>query len=131
MSAFMVPKRHIDFLITAGLEFGNSSPLRWGRSSEELIPETASEFGSRLWAENRASVNYRYSEDEEANPYEYERFPGRIDPVQVLKAIACYEYQSCEHPEWEGSDAKIFCDHLRKMAIGQLPKYKEAEWVIR
>lgn len=133
MSAFMVSKRHIDYLITAGLDFANGyGPLRWGKDHRrELTRETASETGAILWAENRASVNYRYDENKAANPYEYSRYPGRIDPVQVLKAISCLEYQSCEHPEWEASEAKSFCEALRRRTIGFLPGFEDAAWEIR
>jgi hypothetical protein len=48
--------------------------------------------------------------------------------VQVLKAIQSYAYQSCEHPEWDGSLAKRFCDWLESAIIGDLPGYDDAEW---
>lgn len=127
----MVPKRHIDFLVTAGLNFARgSSPVRWGDDGKFLSPETASEAGSMLWVENRASVNYRYGENEPNPEYRYERFRGKIDPVQVLKALDCLEYQSCEHPGWETSAAKRFCESLRRLAIGHLPGYEKAMWRI-
>lgn len=62
-------------------------------------------------------------------------FPlGRVKqlaPVAVLKAIDCFEYQSCEHPEWEGSEARAFCEALRDDMIGRLPGYSEADWEVR
>jgi hypothetical protein len=47
-----------------------------------------------------------------------------------LKAISCYEYQSCEHPGWRKSEAHAFCEALRDMAIGCLPGYDDAPWEI-
>ncbi len=53
-----------------------------------------------------------------------------VDPVQVLKALECYEHQSCEHPGWESSSARAWCDSLRQQAIAHLPGYDAAAWAI-
>jgi hypothetical protein len=53
-----------------------------------------------------------------------------VEPVQVLKAIKCYEYQSCEHPSWEDSEARSWCNHLRLAAIEHLPGFEAAKWEI-
>jgi hypothetical protein len=62
--------------------------------------------------------------------YEYRPHPVRLDPVQVLKAIRCYEYQSCEHAGWCTSEAKQFCLILTDYAVSQLPGYEVAAWEI-
>jgi len=49
-------------------------------------------------------------------------------PVITLSLISCYEYQSCEHPEWRTSEARAICEALRKLAIRNLPGYDEAPW---
>ena len=51
-------------------------------------------------------------------------------PVAVLKAISCYEYQSCEHPGWHTSEARQFCSVLRDHMISMLPGYDDAQWEI-
>jgi hypothetical protein len=51
-------------------------------------------------------------------------------PAAVFKALDCYEYQSCEHAEWEDSEAKSFCDALRKRAGTKVPGYEEAPWEV-
>lgn len=61
--------------------------------------------------------------------YRFQSRPPR-KPIEILKAIDCYEYQSCEHPEWEVSEAFAFCDALRRSLIGDLPGYDEAKWGI-
>ena len=101
----------------------------------------ASEVGSMLWATNAASVLHRYPDTIDNGDY-----PGPVDfsaedvfaytfrrtatlsPVQILKAIACYEYQSCEHDGWQDSEARSFCDALRDKMIRQLEGYDSAAW---
>lgn len=163
VSAFVVSKEHLDYLIRAGLELERrnshaGSPLRWmarelteedergayargepwgptavrlyNELRRELTPETASQVGQMLWAENVRSVNHRYSEDDWEQVYEYERRGLVPEPVQVLKALACFEYQSCEHPEWRRSEAHAFVQALEARVIRCLPGYDEAAWEI-
>jgi hypothetical protein len=51
-------------------------------------------------------------------------------PVQVVKACNCYDYQSNEHPEWEGSFAQALSEMIRGEAIAALPGYDSAAWGI-
>jgi hypothetical protein len=53
-----------------------------------------------------------------------------VEPVQVLKAIKCYEHQSCDHPNWQESPSRRWCDDLRLAAIERLPGYDDAKWEI-
>jgi len=156
MSAFIVSKKHIDYMVSAGLKYPELGPLRWfqPKSAEnvepnngvqpkldnilrnmyvyELTEDTADEVGRMLWLQNHVSVSYRYDKPMEVTigePYRFERQP-EIDPVVVLKAIDCYEYQSCEDPGWETSQAKAFCNELRGVAICNLPGYDAAPWEI-
>jgi hypothetical protein len=100
----------------------------------ELTLETAGRVGAMLLAENVRSVNHRYDEDEWEQPYEfdealwrYQRTQGRdIDPVKVLRAIAGFEYQACEHPEWSRSEAFHYLEALRRLCITRLAGYEQA-----
>jgi hypothetical protein len=131
MSAFMVDDTHIDALLTAGLLLDPRAPLRWWIPGvRELTAATADRVGAMLLAENRRSVNHRYREDEIESIYQFHQLAGRPDPVVVLSAIDCYEYQACEHPEWERSEAWAFCDALRRLACRHLPGYEAAPWEI-
>ena len=167
MSAFIVNKTHLDYLITAGLKYGVHGALSWFAPAEEaptepthqrgepwgpgalteaatrrreLTSETADHVGAMLAAENRRSVDHRYDENELEDFYTFTHYPEsgergsagrpRLDPVQVLKAISCYEYQSCEHPEWEQSEAHDFCRVLRHAAVNALPGYDDAAWEV-
>jgi len=147
---------HVNLLVYAGLSLvGPGERLRWfsrrlneeekaaafevgswtgpgiaevcGQLMRELTPESAGRVGAVLLAENARSVNHRYAEETWESVFEYSPIRGRLTPLQVLGAIGYYEYQSCEHPDWDESEAHAFCDALRHLAIGELPGYK---WVI-
>ena len=79
------------------------------------------------------SVAHRYAEDadEAAGLYVYRRSGHPADPVAVLKALDCYEYQACEDGGWEASEALAFCEALRHRAVGRLPGYEAAPWEVR
>ncbi len=152
MSAFIVSKAHIDALVTAAI----NGRISWMTPAPEVNPdthqrgepwgpaalaeyqarqrtantETAGTVGAMLWNENQLSVNHRYDEEDAEEPYTYDRFNRPLSPVQILKAISCYEYQTCERPEWEASEARAFCRALRSETIHKLPGYDEAAWEI-
>jgi hypothetical protein len=103
----------------------------------ELTDEIADEVGQMLVKENYDSVHHMYEGSNQIikpvmdEPYMFSRVLSKIDPVQVLKAIDCYEYQSCEHPQWLESESRVFCQSLRARAINRLPGYDEAAWEVR
>lgn len=157
MSAFLVGKDHIDAMLTAGLNLGrryHGSKLGWYvgerkdsdyqrgevwgptaiQSSQErhreLTRETAHKVGRMLLRQNEISVDHRYDEQNPPEFYRFQELPwggGNRSALIALKAIACYEYQSCEDPAWEESEAKAFCDALRHLAIDSLEGYDDAE----
>lgn len=156
MSAFMVSIHHIRALVNAGLS-AQHSELSWQRGplSEEqrerafergepwgidaasvtsqtqmtLLPVTAEYAGAMLLAENRKSVNHRYDEDELEEIYTHGPSSQRTI-VELLSALDCYEYQACESPDWEDSEAYRFCIALRKLLTHQLPGWQDAPWGI-
>jgi len=130
MSAWIVSKTHIDCLVQAGIE------------REMVRPEEADEFGRMLWGECLASVAYRYPQDgdgdrpgpsdfrdSDVDTYVYEPLDGEpgislLAEAVVHKAVGCYDYQSCEHPGYEGSEAQRFAHILHKvtaLAEGDAP----------
>jgi hypothetical protein len=150
----MVDIEHIHLLLNAGLSYPTmGSKLRWqvreltdeernrsysagrpwgpeaheiyGRVFRTLTRENAGYVGAMLLAENRRSVDHRYNEEEWEEPYLFQMLPGVPNPVSVLKALDGFEYQACEHPEWEKSEAFNFVQSLRKRAISKLPGYEE------
>lgn len=142
MSAWVVSKAHINAMVHAGLSV-RYRPLTWYPKDKSgpkcLTYENASEIGQMLLRECIASVSYRYKDNELTNlpgvsdaewmiPFQYKRMVNSPTLVEALKNISCYEYQSCEHPEWENSEAHCFCQALRHNTIDQLPGYDEAPW---
>ena len=106
MSAFTLGGDHIDLLVTAAMRIAEWNPKYIN------VPLTADTLGQDLLNENFASVNYRYSEQEEVPEYHWtpvaEIETGDLKPehlLQVFQAAHCYDYQSCEHPAWSDSKA--------------------------
>lgn len=149
MSAYVVDQSHVNFLIEAAYEMArrdHGSNFSWYHDASQdrhYLPAgdmlRAAEVGQMLWDENVKSVRFRYpdSGDELPGPvkhngYHFDRFRfttfSEYTPANVLKACHCYEYQSCEHPEWDTSDAKAFCTALCKCAERQVDGYEDAEW---
>lgn len=144
MSAYTVTENHIIYLVAAALSRrinrGPHGRFSWVQGCHPIIDagemETVAAFASELWRENVRSVNYRYPNDPAPvelftiTPHDIEDklHAWEFDPVQVLKAIDCLEYQSCEHPEWEASSACSFLNRLRREAIAALRGYSDAAW---
>lgn len=149
MSAFIVDNEHIRVLIAAGLDYTRpGSPLRWavpdstttadpdsiipmlGGKYRHLTPETAATVGQILMDQNVRSFNYRYDEDQVCVYDHGAPADRRWTPVEILKAIDAYEYQACEDPNWETSEAHAITTALRDLMISALPGYSEAAWSI-
>lgn len=142
MSAFIVGTDHIDYLVSAAVDVGTNGGgfgIYWG--GERIDWESATRVGAALLAENIASVAYRYAGSDPGwelpgpiptpSPEEYEYQPFlTVEPAQVLKALDCYESQSCEHPGWQESDARRFCDALRRRYSAMMPGYEDALWEV-
>ena len=139
MSAFIVTAGHIDYLVSAAISanipYGS---VTWAR--ERVTLANADTVGAGLWRANVTSVAHRYPRDTpdelpgpvpytDPDTYTFRQYRS-VAPVQVLKALACFEYQACEHPGWPASEARAFCDRLRRAVISRLPGYDDAAWEI-
>ena len=146
MSAFILDRKHIAYLVDAALSraiVGNSI-LHWGNGCALRGGDAAAadRLGKLLWDENVRSVQHRYSDDKPENlpgpigcDFEYGEHGFHleeidIDPMQVLKACNCYEYQTCERADWEASEAYRFISALKSAAVSSLPGYKVSKWSI-
>ena len=134
MSAFVVHPEHINVLLWGALRashgrvcwsYGN--PTRMG----ELTDANATTIGQMLLDANVASVNYLYSVDQVVEAYCYTA-PQRRDwsTVEILKALACFEYQACEAPDWENSSAHRLCRAMERELIVDLPGWSDGPWSI-
>jgi hypothetical protein len=148
MSAYIVDKHHITYLIAAAFSraiLPHGGGFTWYHQGQwHELPagdyDRAAEVANLLWRENVASVSARYPNESSATlpgpiakdfviqPSDIRRLFETFDPVQVLKSCDCYEYQSCEHDGWEDSEAHNFIEGLGRRAISALPGYEAAEW---
>ena len=152
MSAFLVDRAHIDLLVFAALRF----EVRWQRTETQwkhgvalhLTPrvtfETAEKVGRMLWRENVRSLRFRYPDHKLRAPrYLFDanalvrldvwlaRPADRKLYAEILKAVHCYDYQSCEHDGWGKSEAFRFCAHLETvlpLKLGDTKEYEVAPW---
>lgn len=150
MSAYVVSKDHIVYLVCAAMHrrIIQTGAFSWyygdggNRRRKELTCADYSEAvktGNMLWAENIRSVGFLYSTKD---PFD---LPGPVDesfilsekdiywpdspePLQVIMACKCYEYQSCEHPGWNGSSSKSFIDGLKDAAVTAIPGWDNLAW---
>jgi hypothetical protein len=135
MSAFLCSPQHIAAIVCFG-------PITddYGHYSVGPLPEEVAELLAR---ENVKSVDYRYPRDIDEQVNEVfvkeciaaakilnKKRPNVYTAVQVIKLCNSLDYQSCEHPGWEASNAKETLDAIVAIAIRNLPGYEAAEWSI-
>lgn len=113
MSAFVVADKDIQMIVgyAARMKTGN-----WPFKSCEDLDSIC----SLLLNENIKSVNYRYREEEEEQTLKYDSkwsYSKLISHASAVKAVRYYQYQACEHPEWESSEAKRLTDEIKEYAV--------------
>lgn len=134
MSAYVVDKTHIDLLVDALIRYFAVDELH------DMVDDRCEtgialldRLGETLVEQNVRSVLHRYRDDrsmvpEYAQRYRYAPVLVVPTPVELLKAIACYEYQSCETDDWESTRAYRMMERLKLRIIIHLPGYEEAPW---
>lgn len=134
MSTFSVSCEHVRVLVWAGRCAASYGPrqLCWYDGAQRYHrhdPAIHEWVGQMLWDQNARSVSHGHAA---ADIRPYVNRPPRRDylPVEVLKALQSYEYQSCETEDWEQTDAYHYCEALRHYLINRLPGYRAAEWAI-
>jgi hypothetical protein len=122
MSAYVIDIKHIAYLCAyyesarMSAYCGDKSPLQ---------------VANLLLAANYASVNARYRETDaapELSESDIELHWGAFNPVQVIKAAVCLDYQSCEVDGWEQSEACDIINRIIRNAVHNLPGYDDAKW---
>lgn len=128
MSAYILSEKIINKIVN-----GAAGYSQYVRLAGELLclkdAQDLEKIGQILTDENYRSVNYRYNERDDSPKFTHLQTLENFSPVEMLKALDCLEYQSCEHPEWKGSRAFTFVCHIRGAAISNLPGYDEAKWL--
>ncbi len=99
----------------------------WAALSRQVRRENGADLGHRLAVENARSVNYHYAEECESLPFVWLPAATRPTALEGLMVIACYEYQTCEHPGWWTSEAIRFCEALRRRLVDALPGFSDAD----
>jgi hypothetical protein len=105
--------------------------------------ENAQRVARLLMVANVASVAHRYPDDAPAElpgprpAYWVEDAPAfdvvgarTFSAVHGLSMLAGFEYQACELPGWEGSEAGRFLDALQDALIRALPGYADGPWTV-
>ena len=144
MSAYMVSREHIRFLVSAARcrQFVSGTfRYRFGdevKTVEWENREGFSKIGQILWDANLKSIHGLYPDTVEKPQnvpgpvgetfiYVHGRdWAAPIKAIEVLKAIACLEYQSCEYAGWQESEAQAILESLQHSAIRRLPGWDDA-----
>jgi hypothetical protein len=95
------------------------------------VTENPSALGKLLTEENVKSVSARYREPARGFPYRgYNKGHAAYqhDPLQVLKTINYYRYQTCEHAEWTDSRAFQLLNLLEKTVISKMLDKSDLIW---
>lgn len=132
MSAFVVSDNHIHAIIRFAATTFQTVYTRTDKI-DLRVPEECDRLGQTLLAANYASVNYRYQDSPPAEPHEYRYVrPDRLlSPVEMVKALRCMDYQSCEVPDWRDTEAHGIIYMLLVMTLQRLPGFDEAPWDIK
>jgi len=145
MSAYIVDRATIHALVHAATWDQEGLYVYWGNPGrhEKYDSSNADALGEILTRANVASVSYRYPNDspedlpgrvdlEWASPYVYPLYDSmrwpKPDPGYVFAMLSCYEYQTCERPDWSESQAYAICDAIRRAWCKRVPGYDVAGW---
>lgn len=119
MSCHIVDENVIDYLVFNFIKY------------KVPVTETPSALGKLLAEENVKSVSARYREPARGLPYRgYNKGHAayRHDPLQVLKTINYYRYQTCEHAEWREGRVFQLLNLLEKTVIIKMLDKEDLIW---
>lgn len=135
MSAFMVSDEHIRVLVWAadmatdgrGIPLEGSPGRGFPNPPREIRGEEA---GQMLWEANAASLFSAYG-DVVRGRYSHGQ-PRFLDwsELEVLRILACFEYQSCEVTNWHETPAFWWCHHLRNRLIHKMIGDAPFAWAV-
>jgi len=138
MCAFVVSHKHINTLLSwANRNQVSTVHLPIGGRIEWSQVEDLQRAAELLLAENERSVATLYKAvssggqllTEEAKiVFQFET--ARLEPVAIIKACDCYEYQADSAVGYRDGAAALIVAFIRSKAIQMLPGYKQADWEI-
>jgi len=131
MSAFLCTPTHMAAVVSWASKNG-SIACSWAGFGAA----TPQGIATMLHQENIKSLRTRYPDtfQEFGPPHEFTACEiasaPKLSTVGCLKAIACIEYQSCEHEGWSSSRAARFLQAVKGAAIAALPGWASEAWCI-
>ena len=146
MSAYICDPAHFAALAAFAVAGRNEHVIhQWQQGHPE---DTCAYVARGLALQNIRSVAHRYPDDPDGQRpgpcmldaeivAEAERLARiyfmqfqtlRLKPVDILKMVEGYKYQSCESPDWEDTLAYRQASWLSSAAISMLPGYDDAPW---
>jgi len=132
MSAFQLPETHLGAIAKWVIRQNRGAAINvyWDGSTRRYDFE---EVCAVLAYECHRSVRSRYPSGPLPGPLSASDGPvvcalpqscyATLQPVDVLKALASYTYQSCETNDWEASQAFAIVQVIERAAIRALPDY--------
>lgn len=147
MSAFMCSDEHVNRILDAArLVTRHEDLMHYLRDVPgDLLSERLTAVGRMMHRENMRSVLARYDVDvlDNGEALEYEQQvtgfvfvaggdqQTRPTPVEGLKLIASWRYQSCEHDQQtRHAETWDLVELVERMLIGALPGYEAAAWSV-
>ncbi len=131
MSAFIVSNFHVATIVNYGTCQKRDIGYIWCNKWKLLADENPNWIGQVLVDENQRAVNARYGED--LLPEQYQPVSTTLtscNPMEILKAVHCLQYQCNETVEWPQSEAYAILKAIESYAVRALPGYDEAPWTI-
>ena len=145
MSAFMCSDEHVNRILDAArvADHGRHDLIHYLRDLPgDSLPQRLTSLGRMLHAENVRSMTARYGRS--ITPNESREYREQVEgfvfvpggerqqdttPVEGLKLLASWRYQSCEHPaDTRHAETWDLLGVLERTLIGALPGYAAADW---
>ena len=137
MSAFILPTDHIGYLLNLGYQL-NIRGISIGDTYQSLAIYDEHDrryVTAELLAANRTSVATRYSEQvDPATDIPEVRLPrvtfnNLAQFAQALQWVRCYQYQSCEDPNWTTTFAYHYTQRLLTELQSKIIECFATSWV--
>lgn len=125
MSAYIMHTDEINVIVSFFIKPGHlNEDNLWTLVNGEhnyMTLENAELVATKLYSQNVRSVNERYNEETvETYQFTYDTRAKNRPVGNIIGALDCLEYQSCETDDWEQTDAhQIICD-MRKNLLKKL-----------
>lgn len=141
MSAFVVENNHINAILNYLHEHSKKNTCKYVSNYNLTDHEDLTKIGQILLDENIRSVAFRYKAKTELIFADFatsqqQKFDfvlnqkQKFTSIQILKALHCLEYQSCESPCFKSTQAYELIHEIEYITICNLQGYAEAEWTL-